>query len=444
MVNRVSRLGELALLYGSRAAGVLVSLVFIPLDASLLGASDFGWVALILSAQALMMTLDLGMSALIARDLATGLTPAAALARWRNAERLLLFQFAALLALSLGLAVITGWSAPAVAGCAVLFWTVTAQNVAQSAMLALGEVRQAALVQGLGVLVRAGLTAATLLWIDTSLRGFIISQLVGALCHLMLNRQLGQRRLSAARVAGTADVEPLARLARRGLPLFLVGAMGAAVMQVDKLLIGAFMGANAVSPYFLAGTYCLVPIAVLASPVAQFFQPPVIRAHAAGDADALRRRAHQLTVALLIAVIVPTLALWLFREPLIGIWLSDQALASEVAALAAIMLPAAAIGAVGYVPLALLGALGDFAFQARFSVLLTLLTLVGVAWAASRGGLFAICWIYLGYYVALTSTLWLRAASHSTTRLPARRGAMWMLGAVLLATTPVAIWVHSR
>ena len=215
-------------------------------------------------------------------------------------------------------------------------------------------------------------------------------------------------------------------------------------MQLDKLLVGAFMGAEAVSPYFLAGTFCLVPIAVLAGPVAQFFQPPVIRAHAAGDSGALRHRTHHLTVALLIAVIVPTVVLWLVREPLIRLWLREPALASEVAALASIMLPAAAIGAVGYVPLALLGALGDFAFQARLSALLTPLTLAGVAWAASQGDLFAVCWIYLGYYALLTSALWLRAASHKSTRLPARRSAMWVVGASLIATTPVAAWMHTR
>jgi O-antigen/teichoic acid export membrane protein len=157
--------------------------------------------------------------------------------------------------------------------------------------------------------------------------------------------------------------------------------------------------------------------------VAQFYQPKLIRAFASHDGGALRRQTDRLTRALLVTVIAPTLMLWVSREPLIAWWLHDRVLASQVAELAALLLPAAAIGALGNVPLALLIALADFGFQARLSALLTIMTLLAVAVAAWQDHLLAVCWIYLAYYAALTSALWVRSGRHPATAGPARRSA---------------------
>lgn len=443
-MDRYSRAGNLALLYGSRGAGVLVSLVFIPLYAQVLGPTDFGWVSLILSAQALMMLLDLGMAALMARELATGLTPKTSLVRWRSAERLLLLHFGGLSLLAGLVGALLGWSIPGLLACGVLIWAVAAQNLANTAMLALGDVRRATILQGLGVLMRAALTVVTLLWLDPSLRGFILSQLAGVLLHLGVNRWLGQARLGTVIPSAGLHLEPLGALVRRGLPLFLVGATGAAVTQLDKFIVGAAMGPAAVAPYFLAGTFCMLPIAVLAGPMAQYFQPSIIRALAAGETAAFNRMTHRLNVALALAVVLPTFLIWYLREPLIGLWLKEPVLAQQVMQFAAILLPAAALGAVGYVPLALLAALGDFGFQARLSSALSALTLAAVAWAASKSDILLICWCYLGYYGLLTSALWLRAASHTATRQAALRSARWMLSAIGLVTLPPAFWIHTR
>ena len=433
------QLGGLVSLYGSRLAGVLVTLIFLPLYARLLGQHDFGLVALLMSVQALMLMLDLGMAALASRDLAASPSPSAARARWQRAERLLTLYFTALAVPAL---IATGFTDLPLwlgAGCVMLCWAVTLQSLAQAAMLARGDVHRAALLQGSGVLCRAAFTAAALQWVEPSLRVFVLTQLFGALAHLAINRHIGQPGHQAGAVV---EPEPLRRLAQRGLPLFLMGAAGAAVLQVDKLLIGSFMSPAAVTPYFLATTFCLTPISILAGPVAQFFQPRLIRAHAARDDLALRRQTDHLTLGLLVAVIGPTLLLWVAREPLITWWLHDRQLAAEVAALATLLLPAAAIGALGNVPLALLIARADFNFQARLSVLLTGLTLLAVAAAAWQGQLLAVCGIYLAYYVVLTLALWARSSRQATTAGPARRSAVLVLVATGVTCLPVAALVR--
>ena len=435
-------LGGLCSLYGSRLAGVLVTLIFLPFYARLLGKHEFGLAALVISVQALMLMLDLGMAALATRDLAANPSPGAARARWLRAEQLLTLYFAALALPALIVTWIMEQPLLLSAGCIALCWAVTLQSLAQAAMLARGDVHRAALLQGGGVLCRAALTVAALWWVEPSLRVFVASQLVGALVHLAINRRVGQPRPQADTAIAA---EPLLQLAHRGLPLFAMGAAGAAVLQVDKLLVGSFMSPTAVTPYFLATTFCLAPISILAGPVAQFFQPRLIHAFASDDGATLRRHTDHLTLALLVTVIAPTLLLWVAREPLIAWWLHDRQLAAQVAALAALLLPAAAIGAVGNVPLALLIAQADFGFQARLSMMLTTLTLLAVAVAAWQGRLLAVCGVYLAYYATLTIAISVRAARHPATAGPARRSATLVLavvGVIGVLAAAVATVVH--
>lgn len=436
----MKRFSGLLLLYGSRLAGVAVSVFFIPLYARLLGPTDFGLVALILSAQALVIMLDLGMAALTSRDLAADNDSTRSRMRWQRAEVLLTRSFGAVAVLAVPATLLAAQPTGLTLAALMLFWAATLQNLAQAAMVARGDVQRAALIQGVGVLLRGALSVAALTWVEASLRAFVISQLVGALAHLAVNRHVGQRGLPAA---VTEAAEPLQQLARRGLPLFLVGLAGAAVLQMDKLLVGGLISPAAVAPYFLATTFCMTPIAILAAPVAQLMQPRIVRAHAQNDGSLLLLRSRQLVWGLAALVVLPTAVLWLLRRPLISWWLHDPALAADVAAMSAILLPAAAIGAVGNVPLALLNALGDFAFQARLSALLTVLTLAGVALAASRAQLLWVCWIYLAYYAVLTASLWWRAGTQGPTATAGRRTALWALGAGTVLALPLW-WLEWR
>jgi len=426
----------LILLYSSRLAGVLVSLLFLPLYARLLGQHGFGLAALVLTAQALFVMLDLGMAGLLTRDIASQPLATEARVRWRRAEQLLNLAFVCMMPMAWLAALVQGWPVGLTLAVTALLWTVTLQNLAQTAMVARGDVPSAALIQGVGVLARAGLTALVLWALQASLEAFVLSQLLGALAHLAINRWWGRRCLP---VPAEGAVEPLLQLWCRGLPLFMVAVSGAAVLHLDKLLIGVWMSPATITTYFLATTFSLTPISILAAPLAQYFQPRIMSAHAAGDQAAVGRGTQQLMFGLLAAVVLPSAALWAGREPLIRIWLQNPALAHQVADLAAWLLPAAATGAVGNVPLILLNAQGDFAFQARTAALLSVLTLTAVAGAAAHGQLVTVCSVYLAYYVLLTSSLWWRAWRQSAVAEPARRSAVLALLGGLLAITALAL-----
>lgn len=438
----MGRFGGLVLLYASRVAGVVVALVFIPVYARLLGPQEFGMAALVLSGQALMVMLDLGMASLLVRDLAQD--PARLRARWRDAERLLSVYF---LALGAPLLLATWWLQQPVSialAALGLFWAHTLQNLSQACLIAVSAVKRAALLQSGGVLLRGLLSVGALTAWEPSLRAFVFSQLLGAVLHWSISRTLGistqAQRVGAASGAGLMSWAPILELARRGAPLFLVGVAGAAVMQVDKLLVGSLLGATELSAYFLATTFSLTPIALLAGPVAQFFQPRLIGALEQGGASALAAPLRQLTLAILLSVILPTCLLWVVREPLIHLWLRDARLIQPVADLVAILLPAAAVGAIGNIPLALLLALGDFSFHARFSALLTVLTLLAVSAAGYLGSLAAVCWIYLAYYALVTTGLWWRATRFEATASLAHRSATFTTIALIICIPPIALW----
>lgn len=181
-----SRFGGLVLLYASRLAGLMVAVVFMPLYARLLGPQEFGLAALVLSVQALMVMLDLGMAGLLTRDLAQD--PARLRARWRDAERLLSVYF---LGLGAPLLLLAWWLQQPIAialAALGLFWAHTLQNLSQACLIATSAVQRAALLQSGGVLLRALLTVGALTAWESSLRAFVFSQLLGAVLHWAVSR----------------------------------------------------------------------------------------------------------------------------------------------------------------------------------------------------------------------------------------------------------------
>ena len=106
---------------------------------------------------------------------------------------------------------------------------------------------------------------------------------------------------------------------------------------------------------------------------------------------------------------VPCALLWLLREPIIGAWLGPASgNSAQVAYYAGILLPGAAVGALGYLPFTMLVARQDFRFQAVASMAMTLLTLVATAFVAHSGSVAGVCWVYAGYHCLSTTVSWLR------------------------------------
>lgn len=402
---------DMAMLYASKAGGIVVGIAILPQFNRLLGPQQFGIVAVVLSFQALLLILDLGMSTLVGRDIAAGDRQSVTeLRTWLTGRQVITWVYAGLLPATLlvGGAVQASVATIDLALMLVLFWSLTVQNIGQSALLAKRRYVEAGGIQVAGVLLRGGLTLLAMAWFGATLLIFLCAQTVCSILHMVVTDIRCRHVLHSG--DGPAAVGRVACFAmvRRGRSLMLFGLAGAAVMQLDKILVSAFASPAQMAPYYLATTLCLTPIAALAGPVMQYFQPKLIKSLTARDADGTARALRQFATLMALVTILPTAVLWLLREPIIGLWLSHGANVGTVAKYTAILLPGVAVGAFGYVPYVMLVARQDFVFQARISACLTVVTLACVTFAAWKGSIIDVCGIYAAYHSLSTLTSFAR------------------------------------
>lgn len=405
---------NLAMLYISKLGAIVVGLLILPQFNRLLGPEQFGAVAVILSVQALLLTLDLGTSTLVGRDVAAHAERSGVAAgTWVAGKDLLTAAYLAItpLVCLCTLAFRGPLSLVDVIACVVLCWALTLQNLGQTALLAARRFAAAGVLQLGGVTSRALLTLWVLQVFEPTLSNFVLAQAACAVLHWVATR-LACKQLFGIPAEATGGLRGRAaralHMARRGAPLALFGLAGAAVMQLDKPIVSALASAADTAPYYLATVLCLAPLSTLAGPVAQFYQPRLIRALTGTDDQAVRTCLKSFTTVLVLITFLPSALLWLLREPIATAWLGTAGPHAQVAHYAAILLPGVAVGALGYLPYSILVARQDFRFQAAASTGMTILTLAAAAWMAHRGRVDGVCWVYAGYHCLSTLVSWLR------------------------------------
>lgn len=419
---------NMAMLYAGKTSGVLVAFFFLPLYTRLLGAEQFGIVAVILSLQALLVMMDLGMSTLVSRDVAAGESSPTELVKLiRTAEISLSGFYFLLLA---GTAVIKaigglpGVDAVTALAAVTLFWILVLQNVYYSAMLARRLYTPASVIQAVGVIVRAGATAFVLANGYATLTAFIAVQLILAAIHCGVTRRYCMDLLQL-RAAFTLEVSKPRlvdgfSLVKRGRSLILFSAAGAAVMQLDKPLVTTFVSAASVAPYFLATTLCMLPLSILAGPVSQYFQPTLLNQVAHQDSEGTRVTLKKFVTSLLLIIGIPCAVFWFLRVPMIDLWMGQNPGNITISRYVAILLPGCAVGALGFIPYTLLLSARDFRFQAILSTGLTLITLAGATVAALFQSVEGVCYVYAAYHSTSTLLSWMRAIFLPATRVAAK------------------------
>jgi O-antigen/teichoic acid export membrane protein len=414
------------MLYAGKVSGVLVTLLFIPLYSRELGATQFGIIAVILSMQALLITLDFGLATQVGRELADSNTSANGhLQMILNAEVALVTLYLALFAAAfaaLDMGLLGQTHTDIVLLTLVLFGLMVLQNLYYSAILARRAYSAASMIQLLGNLCRAAATAAMLVAYSATVQVFVVTQMVVALFHAGITRWYCFRQLAQdAELQGRMkrpQIEWMQSVAliRQGKSLVLFSIAGAAVMQLDKPIILYYMSAASVAPYYLAMSVCMVPISILASPVAQYFQPQMINAIAGDDSKYTLRVMQWFTVIIVTATLLPSCIVWLNRDLLIDLWLGTSKNNLEVSNFVGILLPGVVLGAIGFLPYTLLLAKRDYKYQGYASSLMSGLTLTGAAIAASLNAIEWVCLIYAMYHAASTLVSWHRAIQLETTR----------------------------
>lgn len=403
--------GDLVALFLGRLGGLALNLLFLPLYDAALGPDLFGAVALVLSIQAFFLVFDLGFASLLGAESASaGEDPflrAEVAADWQLTERILPAT-----GLTAGTAAALLWAVisdgtPMVSALdlllvAMMVALMMQANAGQAVLNARALYRFGSALSLCGALGRGTAALAAIQLFGPDFTIFVASQLA------VVAVQQGVQSWKLRQTLGPPGPRHgrLGPLLARLRPLMAYGLAGALLMQVDKPLVGFFFSLEAAGRWFLAMTYALTPVALLAGPLHQYFFPRLV-ANLDQPADALRI-AMLFQLATVLAAAAPSAVLAWHAPLLVAIWLPHAADSALIAALAQPMVAAAAIGAMGYLPTAYLVASGDRAWLAGLAWGLLSCVVAGLLLAASNQTLRGLALVYSLYHIAGCLLLWAR------------------------------------
>ncbi len=409
------KLFDLFSLLSGKLGNILVGVFFLPLFAKYAQPEVFTVITVVFSLQALATMLDFGMAIIISRETAIHYKNSLIkLPLLKDAEYITsLFyllvtmvvygvfwlgseKFIHLSPLSILLAIL------AVVLCVL-------QNIYFSALLAARKFIFSCWLQIFFVIMRGGATYLGIIHYPASVDAFLTIQVSVLLMQAIVFRLYCYFQVYSHKEK--SSYTSLRSMLSQGKKLVLYSIAGATVLQLDKIIVAHQHTPVESAPYFLASTFCMLPITVMATPVMQFFQPKLIRQINADGADiggVLKN--YNLTICSI--VLLPTILIWLLIPWVIKLWLHNSAYVDDVVFYSTILLPGIAIGALGYVPYVLLVGVGDFKFQAVMSFILTLITISCVCIFSSYGNIKAICITYFMYHTLSTTIFWIRCISH--------------------------------
>jgi O-antigen/teichoic acid export membrane protein len=397
----------IAALYGGRIGVAGLGLVILPWLSKSMPATEFGLAATILSLQSLAVVLDLGLAVTASRELPALEDTYAAQAVVKRNERTLLLLYC-------GIATITGVLAatgliPVTVPIALLICLslllIVWQNILIVALISRQRFLISTATQFLSLLLRHCGSLALVLCVAGTLQSFVIGQVVGAAIVLMVSRRIFLHRQNQANDPPT----PPPRHPTTSLALIVYGVAGACAMQLDKVLLSGLASPAFTGPYYLASTLSLVPIAFLATPVAQFVQPKLIASVVRGQSDVARRWIWRLTLALVVLAVIPGILLGFAAPFIVPLWLQGSAAQDVVISYTALLMPGASIGVLGLVPAMVLIGRRDYRALAAISCVMTIAVLSTTAFLAVKNDIRGICIAYAMYHVLAAIVLWWRA-----------------------------------
>ena len=403
---RLRGLTSLLLLYAGRAGTAIVGLLVLPWLHEVLGTAAFGAVAIILSVQALVVMLDLGLAVTAGREASSMLAGST----WQlrplvhHVDRVIISAYGCLGLLAVLVSPLIGLGPLPMVMLVLGLAAITHQNVSLTIMIGRRSYWFASISQFSGILLRHSVALGCLYIFSPTVDVFIYAQTGVAVTHALVGRAAV---MALAGVKGDGDERPHDRISPA---LAVVGIAGACALQLDKPITGLFAGPAATAPYYLAGVLALVPISFLAGPVAQFFQPAVMLALAEDRRRDVMLGLRQLTTVLCLATVGPGAVLLVGADPITRLWLGADPLQPLVATYLQVLIIGGVIGSVGLIPSMLLIARRDYRFLAINSVILTTLLLGSVAAGAAANTILGVCYFYTAYHVLATVTLWIRAS----------------------------------
>jgi O-antigen/teichoic acid export membrane protein len=404
------------MLYFGRIGVAAIGLVILPIFHKILGPNDFGTVAIILSIQTLLITLDFGLSLTVGRDIASIKDDDLHQAReiYTKAEKSLIVLYGLM-----AIAFIFIWFAffkdtlafQAAISIIILFASATHQNITQVAILARQKYTLVGTSQFFGILFRHVFTLGVIYYFEASINAFLYSQAIGAFLHavstrLFLNRLIPNKKNVCKINTSIFNIKNIS------WPLLINSIAGACAMQMDKSIIGALAGTKFTSAYYLASMLALAPLTFLAGPVVQFFQPKLLTSLSQNNQENARIIVRKMIIGIIATAFIPGCIIWLFADQIIETWLHYShrtQTVSDMVSYAKILVIGSTIGSIGYIPHILLVSRKDYPFLAKASTLLSAFLLTLIAIFAYRENIVYICAACSAYHIFGAIIPWYRA-----------------------------------
>lgn len=407
----LKKLFDLFSLLSGKVGNILVGVFFLPLYAKYLQPEVFSIVTIFFSLQALASMLDFGMCIIVSRETAIHYRKSKIKSSILKDAECIISSFYLLVALVI--LVILYLRQETIAQLKpidiILFVSAVClsvlQNIYFSVLLTARKFIFSSWLQIVFVVFRGLVTYLGVVNYPTSIKAFLFIQ-----TSILLLQFLTFRFFCYSQVYSfheKCNYVSLCSMLGQGKKLVLYSIAGAMVLQLDKIIVAHQYSPIFSAPYFLASTFCMLPITVLATPIMQFFQPKLIKQINA-NSNEFNGLLIKYTLSLCIVVLPSTVLIWSFIPLVIKLWLHDSVYVNDVITYSTILLPGIALGALGYIPYVLLIGIGDFKFQAVMSFFLTILTLGSVYYFSLEGDIKAICITYFLYHTLSMLIFWMR------------------------------------
>jgi len=402
--------------FASSVWTAVIGLAVIPFYVKYLGHEGYGLIGFLVTAQAVLQVLDLGLATSINREIAReaqsgDLSDAPALLHTVAAIYWIMAGVIALAMLALSHFIAANWLSAE---------TLAIDDLAYAVMLIglviavrwPGQLYQGALMGAQRIVVSSGLSIAlvtlgsggavlVLAFVSPSVSAFLLWQAGVGLAYTLAARAASWRVIGKARARH--DPGQLKRIWRFSAGVTAITIAGMVLSQLDKLVLSKMLSLADYGQYMiafaLAGTLYL-----FSGPLFNAVYPRFSSLVHSGDAERLEQ-AYRLSSRLLGAILFPVAMLFsVFPEELIQAWTGDPGLARSAGPLLPFLAIGTALHGVMYIPFALQLAHGATRLQLAISaVLLTVATpatVLLVLHYGALGGAFA--WLALhALYMAL-------------------------------------------
>lgn len=359
-------------LYIGKLGGVAATLVFVPLFRRLFSAEDFGWISIVLSLQTIIYALDFGLAPHLSRRASRLSQDPSSMRRFGKQMGLaaltirLSYLILSLFFICCFLIFDFKWNFLFGGLLLLCLGFQTEMNLLAQVLLGMKQYDWSSYLQLFSALFRGFLSFVFVKACGANVTYFLAGQIIAAYFAQWLAQKVLISRGVSIRFEWALQTFVIGlnkkrtrqwySLLAKSWPLFLAVAVGALTTQADRLVIATFISPATAGDYFVALTFALTPVLIVAQPVFQFFQPQI---NSTLNTVNFNRPFRCFCVVLHFVIYSAATCLFLMTKELFQFWLHIQDV-DKLVWLARILMSGASLAAYAFMSYSLLLANGQY------------------------------------------------------------------------------------